>query len=238
MDTIGVVTEPDHPVYSRITERLAARGFEIQCFPPSRPLDRTAMDGLDALVNTAIRRGSFAALRYADRRGIETWNGFFPTTALSCRLLALHALERLNCPVPSIWLDSPERAAIRRRQFRWDDDPNHATTFFQERVRQEPVDRQYYAVDDGIETHVEAVRVRRELRADDRAIEDDDVDVTLATRVRELLGRFDARAIGVTFVDGEDATYAVDVDVAPTFVGTDLERRVADSWASLVTIGA
>lgn len=239
MDTIGVVSEPDHPVYSRVGERLAARGFDVQFLPPSRPLDRTAIDALDAFVNTAIRRQSFEALRYADRSGVETWNGFFPTTALSCRLLALDALDRLGCAVPELWLDSPSHPAIRRRRFRWDDPPDGThDTFYQERVREEPFDYRYYAVDDGIDTHVTAVRIRTHLDEAELALEEADVDVALATRVRELLGRFDARALVVTFVPGADADYAVDVDLAPSFAGTELERRIADSWASLATIGA
>lgn len=239
MDAIGVVGEPDHPVFSRVAERLAARGFEVEFFSPTEPFDRTALGALDALVNTTIRRSAFDALRYADGRGVETWNGFVPTTALSARLVALHALERVGCPVPDVWLTEPAEETVERRRYRWDGPVrDERATFYQERIRTTPVDFRYYAVDDGVETHVHAMRLTSKLGTDDLATQEADVDVELATRVRELLDRFGARALAVTFVPGRDDVYAVDVDVAPTFTGAGLERRVADSWASLATIGA
>lgn len=239
MDAIGVVSEPDHPVFSRVAERLAARGFEVEFFPPTEPLDRSAIAGLDALVNTALRRSAFDALRYADGNDVETWNGFLPTTALSCRLVALHALERVGCPVPDVWLTPPEGDAVRRHRFRWDGAVrDERAIFYQERIRAVPADFRYYAVDDGVETHVHAMQINASLGEGDLAMEEADVDVELATRVRELLDRFGARALAVTFVPGRDDVYAVDVDVAPSFAGAGMERRVADSWASLATIGA
>ncbi|MFC6975542.1 hypothetical protein ACFQL1_14225 [Halomicroarcula sp. GCM10025709] len=79
---------------------------------------------------------------------------------------------------------------------------------------------------------------RSKLTEQKELVGEGDVDITLAAQVRELLDEFGARALGVDFVRGEEEFYAVDVNPAPSFTGTGMERRIADSIASLTTIGA
>lgn len=238
METIGIVCEADHPVFAQAAERLAARGFGVEFFSPGEPVDRDALDDLAALANTVISRWSFAALREADRSGLETWNGFTPTTVLSCRLVALNALEQLGCNVPVAGSSRSDGDVVRTSRFRWDHPTAGREDVFVERVQSEPVTYRYYAVDDGVETHVQAMTIRSKLDGYRPAAEQADVDVELATRVRELLDRFEARTIAVDFVATREAFYAVDVDPAPDFFSAGLERHIADSIASLTTIGA
>jgi hypothetical protein len=240
MDTIGFICRSDHPVFWPVAERLAARGFHVRFFPPSDPMHPDDIDALAALVNKTIQPASFAALHYADRTGVPTWNGFLPTTALSCRLVALHALETVGCAVPAISFDKPDGEYVAKTRYSWEGPPTLGGEgdFYQQRIRTEPVDYKYYAVDDGINTHVRALTVRSKLTGRKRLLDEVDVDVSLAARVRELLDRFDARALGIDFVDSEDGFYALDVNPAPSFTGTGMERHLADSIASLTTIGA
>lgn len=238
MDTIGIVCEADHPVFGRVAERLAARGFDVEFLPPGEPVDRDALAAFDALANTVLRPRSFATLREADRAGVETWNGFTPTTVLSSRLVALNALEQLGCQVPATNPSGPDRDVVRKSRFRWDRSAGPQADVLLERVRSEPVISRYYAVDDGVETHVQATTVRSKPDGFRPSAEEGDVDVGLATRVRELLDRFEARTVAVDFVATREAFYAVDVDPAPDFFSAGMERVVADSMASLTTIGA
>ncbi|WP_225333661.1 hypothetical protein [Halomicrobium urmianum] len=246
MDTIGVIAEPDHAVFGRVAERLAARGFEVRFFEPGEPIDDGTVAGLAALVNGRLRRRSLAALRTADRRGVETWNGFLPSTALSSRLVAHRALEAVGCDVPDVRVaagDGDSGAAsdgryVARGLYDWDPPAGADRLLYRERVGDDAVHQKYYAVDDGVETHVTAVQVKSELIGDDSVICEADVAVQRATRVRELLDRFGARALAVEFVEDGDDAYAVDVDAAPSFVGAGMDRHVADSMASLTTIGA
>jgi len=239
MDTIGFLCRPDHPVFWPVAERLSARSFRVRFLPPDEHATAADVDGLSALVNASVHPGSFATLRYADRTEIPTWNGFVAPTALSCRLVALHALETVGCQVPDVRLD-PERGYVPRPRYKWGGASRLGSDgdFYQEQVRSEPVDYRYYAVDDGRETHVRAISVRSELSGTETLVDEIDVDVSLATRVRELLDRFDARAVAVDFVEGEDGFYAFDADPVPGFGGTEMDRRVADSVASLTTLGA
>lgn len=240
MDRIGFICEPAHSVFSAVAERLSARGFDIRFFRPGDPIPEADIDDLAALVNRTLRPESFSALRYADQAGIETWNGFLPTTALACRLVAFHGLERVNCRIPDIWFEKPDCEYVARTRYSWDGVPTDGDegAFYQERVRTEPVEYRYFAVNDGRETHLRALRVRSELTGTERAFAEETVEVTLAASVRELLDRFDARALSVDFAEGEDGFYALDVDPAPGFSGAGMERRIADSIASLTTIGA
>lgn len=240
MDRIGFICEPGHPVISDVAERLSARGFDVRFLRPGDPISEADIDDLTALVNKKIRPESFRALHYADRVGVETWNGFFATTALSCRLVALHGLERVGCRVPEVWFEKPDCEYVAKTRYSWDGVPTFGGEgdFYQKRIRTEPVDYKYYAVNDGRETHLRALRVRSKLTGTKEVIAEETVEVTLAARVRELLDRFDARALGVDFVSGADGYYAVDANPAPSFAGTGMERRIADSVASLTTIGA
>lgn len=241
MDTIGVICEPDDAVFGRAAERLAARGFGVEFFPPGEPVQPDDIDTLDALANSAMCRQSFAALSYADRNGVETWNGFFPTTALSCRLVVLNALERVGYRVPKIAFEQPEADYVGKSRFRWNGPAgvDGSTEFYQEAVGAEPAVERYYALDDGVETHLQALTVKTELTEQEPLLEETEVRVQLATRIRELLDRFDARAIGVDFViDDYGECYAVDISPVPSFDGAGMDRRLADSLASLTTIGA
>lgn len=240
MDTIGFICRPDDPVFWPVAERLSARGFEVQFFDPRDPIRRADIDALAAVVNRTVGPPAFAALRYADRTGVPTWNGFVPTTALSCHLVALHALETVGCTVPEIRFEKPDGEYVARTRYRWDATPapGGEGDFYQHRPRADAADYRYYAVDDGINTHVRALRVRSALTGKERVLDQADVDVGLATRLRELLDRFEARALGVDFTEGDEDFYALDVTPVPTFTGTGMERRLADSVASLTTIGA
>jgi len=241
MDTIGVICAPDDAVFGRVAERLAARGFRVEFFSPGEPIQPVDIDALDALVNQSLRRQALAALHYADHNGIETWNGYLATTALACRLVAFHALERVGCPVPHISLEKPQGEHVEMTRYCWDGPPaiSGGGDFYRAQVSTESVVHKYYALDDGIETHLTAITLRSKLTEDERILEETDVRVELATRIRELLDRSDARAICVDFVaDDEDEYYAVGVDPVPSFDGADMDRRVADSMASLTTIGA
>jgi len=241
MDTIGVICPPDDAVFGRAAERLAARGFDVEFLPPSEPISPAEIDALDALANRVARRQSFAALSYADRNGVETWNGFVPTTALSCRLVALNALDRIGCRVPEIRFDDPGDGFVGTTRYRWDGPPaiGGAVDFYQQMVGDDSVRYRYYALDDGIETHLQALTVRTELSEHDGLLDETEVRVELATRIRELLNRFGARAIAVDFVaDDRGEFYAVDMTPVPTFDGAGMVRHLADSLASLTTIGA
>jgi hypothetical protein len=241
MDTIGVICEPDDAVFGRAAERLAARGFDVEFLRPGEPIRPDDIDALDALANSAVCRQSFAALSYADRNGVETWNGFFPTTALSCRLVVLNALEQIGYRVPEIAFERPEGEFVGRSRFRWNGPTGVAAepAFYQEAVAAEPAVERYYALDDGVETHLQALTVRTALTEKGPLLEETKVRVQLATRIRELLDRFDARAIGVDFVvDEHDECHAVDINPVPSFDGAGMDRRLADSLASLTTIGA
>jgi len=130
---------------------------------------------------------------------------------------------------------------VEMTRYRWDCPPviSGGGDFYQEQVGTEPVVDRYYALNDGIETHLTTLQLRSKLTEHEPIVEETDVRVELATRIRELLDRFDARAIAVDFVAGEDGDfYAVGVDPVPSFDGADMDRRVADSMASLTTIGA
>ncbi|WP_324756719.1 hypothetical protein [Haloarcula montana] len=240
MDTIGFICERTHPVFWPVAERLAARGFDVVFFDPGERVTHAEIGDLAALVNETVRPESFAALHYADRVGVPTWNGFVPTTALSCRLVAFNALEAVGCRIPEITFEKPAGDSVARERYSWTGQPTLGGSgdFYQERVRIDPIDYKYYAVDDGRETHVRVLTARSKLTGQTDLVSEGDVDITLAAQVRELLDRFEARALGVDFVRGEDGFYAVDADPAPSFTGTGMERRIADSVASLTTIGA
>jgi len=242
MNTIGVICAPDDAVFGRAAERLAARGFDVEFLPPDEPIEPATIERLDALANRAVRRQSFAALSYADRNGVETWNGFVPTTILSCRLVALNALERIGCRVPDIAFEDPgDEAYVGMSRYCWDSPPaiGDEVEFYQRRVNAEPVRYRYYALNDGVETHLQTLAVRTALTERAPVLEEAEVRVELATRIRELLDRFDARAIAVDFVaDEQEEFYAVDASPIPSFDGAGMDRHLADSLASLTTIGA
>lgn len=241
MDSIGFLCDPTHPLLGPVAERLAARGFAVEFHRPTAPVAPGDVTGLSALVGGELHRTTLAALRYADANAVQTWNGFDATVALSARLVTLEALDSLGCRVPDVRFDGPRAGYVPGQRYAWDDSSAFAgpAPFYIEEVGTDSVTHRYYAVDDGRETHMRAIEVRTALPADDSLLRGTDVDVSLAASVRELLDRFGARAVAVDFTRGEDGEfYAVRATPAPTFTGAGMDRRVADSIASLTTIGA
>jgi len=239
MDTIGVLADPDHHVFGGAAERLAARGFHVDLYPPADGITVDEVEALDAFAVAELRPGAVAALRHADSVGVETLNGVVATTALGSRFVAHHALEGVGCQVPRVWAREPPDASTRPRDlFRWPDARSPAGGYFQEVLPAAPVRHRYYAVDDGVETHVTALGLKTRLREHARVFEEAEVDVERATRLRTLLDRFDARTVAVDFAGLDGEWYAVDVDPAPSYLHADMERHLADALASLTTIGA
>ena len=241
MDRIGFVCDPDHPLFRPVAQRLAARGFDVQFHRPVDPPTGAAVDALAALVGGVVHPTTFAALRYADANGVETWNGFTATAALSARLVTLDALDAVGCRVPDVRFDGPREGYEAGHRYAWDgptglDEP---APFYVERVGSDAVDHRYYAVDDGRETHMRALEVRTAPSGDTPLLRRTDVDVSLAALVRELLDRLGARGVAVDFAEGADGeSYAIRATPTPTFTGAGMDRHVADSVASLTTIGA
>jgi len=240
MDSIGFVCDPDHPLFRPVAGRLAARGFEVEFHRPTEQVAPADVDALSALVGGEVHPTALAALRYADANGVRTWNGFATTVALSARLVTLEALDAVGCRVPDVRFDGPRAGYAPGRRYDLDGSPalDGPAPFYVEAVGTEPVDHRYYAVDDGRETHMRALDVRRVVVDDEPVLQRADIDVSLAASVRELLDRFGARAVAVDFTEGEDGKfYAVRATPTPTFTGAGMDRRVADSVASLTTIG-
>ncbi len=241
MDSIGFVCDPDHALFRPVAERLAVRGFEVEFHRPSDSVAPADVDSLSALVCGTVHPTALAALRYADATGVQTWNGFVATVALSARLVTLSALETAGCRVPDVRFDGPSDGYEPGQRYGWEGPAtlDAPAPFHVEAVGGGPVEYRYYAVDDGRETHMRAVELRSELVDDDTALRQADVDVSLAASVRELLEQFDARAVAVDFTRGaDDELYAVRATPTPTFTGAGMDRRVADSIASLTTLGA
>jgi len=247
MDSIGFICDPDHPLMGPVAERLAARGFAVEFHRPTDPVTPADVAALSALVGGELHPTALSALRYADANAVQTWNGFDATVALSARLVTLEALGSLGCRVPDVRFDSPRPGYAPGRRYAWSGSlaADGTAPFYVEQVGTDSVDYRYYAVDDGRETHMRTLEVRTSL-PDETATHDDapllrgaDVDVSLAASVRELLDRLGARAVAVDFSRGEDGEfYALRATPTPTFTGAGMDRRVADSIASLTTIGA
>ena len=242
MDSIGFLCDPAHPLLGPVAERLAARGFAVEFHRPTDPVAPGDVTGLSALVGGERHPTALAALRYADANAVQTWNGFDATVALSARLVTLEALDSLGCRVPDVRFDGPRAGYVPGQRYAWDGSSGFdgPAPFYVEEVGTDPVDHRYYAVDDGRETHMRAIEVRTSLPDDDAPLlRGTDVDVSLAASVRELLDRLGARAVAVDFTRAEDGEfYAVRATPTPTFTGAGMDRRVADSIASLTTIGA
>ena len=240
MDCIGFICDPDHPVFHPVAQRLAARGFEVEFLHPADPIGPADVESLSALASGVVHPSAFAALQYADRLGIPTWNGFLAATALSARLVTLDALAAVGCRVPSVSFDGPREGYVPGYRYAWEGATalEGPAPFYVEALGDGPTHR-YYAVDDGRETHMRALSVQSAISDDERLLERTDVDVSLAASVRELLDELGARAVAVDFRRGGDGRfYALRATPTPTFTGAGMDRRVADSVASLTTIGA
>jgi len=96
----------------------------------------------------------------------------------------------------------------------------------------------YYAVDDGVETHVHAMVVRSEWTATGRPPRRPTSTSNWPPASASCSTGSGPGPSPSTSVATREAFYAVDVDPAPDFFGTDLDRRLRGLVRFLATIGA
>jgi len=230
---VGLICNEDHAVFSRVADRLAAAGVRVSVFEPGRPLDDDTLGDLSLLMNKKVDPASLSALVRAERRGLPTWNGS-QTMLLGVRLLGYRLLEEVGLRVPPVFFEPPPGDYVAKPfvdwHFRGDPVLNGEGDLYQEYVAAAHVDEKYYAVDVGPEITVRVLETTSKLHSDEKeplGLVDPDPDI--ASRVRRLLRLTGSQAIGVDVVEGERASWAVDVNPAMSFRHTGMEDELAAS---------
>ncbi|MFB6155139.1 MAG: hypothetical protein ABEJ22_04530 [Haloferacaceae archaeon] len=233
---VGIICEADHDVFAAVADILRARSLEVRFFEPGRRLAPAEIDALDLLANKKVAPASIAAIRYAERHGVPTWNGY-STVLLGIRLVGLRALEAVGFDVPPVATEKPaEGDYVAKSYCDWyfepDPERNGEGDLYQRLVPADPVDHKYYGVGDGEETRVVVLRTTSKLHGEKEYLGTVDPDPVLAARVRRLMGLADAQAIGVDVVWSEGVPYAVDVNPAMSFRYAGMEDVLADSMVA------
>lgn len=229
---VGLICREEHPTFGLVAERLRSLGYAVEFFEPGVDLLPAEIDALGLLLNKVVEPASFRALRYADRTGVPTWNG---TVAhfLAARLVGFNALEAAGFDVPPTTLDPPEGPYVAKELFDWRGGAyptvGGESDCYQELVAADPFDFKYYAVDDGLTTHVNCVLSRSKLHGEKEIIGEVTPDPEVVAKLRHLMHLVDARALGVDIVIAEGKNYAVDVNPAMSFEGADMVDVITDS---------
>lgn len=236
---IGLVCNPDHEVFAAVAAELEARGFEVAFLEPSRPVEPATIASLDLLANKKVTPASFRALRDAERLGVPTWNGA-TTMLLGARLVGLRALEAVGFAVPATTLEPPATPYVAKPRFDWLGGPdpvvNGAGDVYQPLLPAAPVDDKYYGVDDGDRVHVRALRSRSKLYGEKEPLAVVEPDPAVAEKVRALMAKTDAQAIGVDVIWSRGEPVAVDVNPSMSCRHVGLEPALADSMAARVSL--
>lgn len=229
---IGIVCNEDHDVFGVVGELLRDHGHEVGFLDPDRAIPETEIDRLDLLANKKVTRPAVDALRYAERTGVRTWNGYY-TVLLGARFVGYRALEAVGFRVPPVSTERPRGEYVAKSLVDWhgDENPHRGGEgeLYQAYVPASPIDDKYYAVDTGDGIHVRVVRSRSKLHGEKEHLGITAPDPTLAAKTRALLRAVDAQALGVDVVHADGRAYAVDVNPAMSFYGTGMEADLVRS---------
>lgn len=231
-EQIGILCADDQPVFTVVVNRLRDAGHTVRFFDPRSELSPSHIDDLSLLVNKQVFPLNLPALRYARRTGTPLWNNLVATIALSSRLIGLRALETVGFRTPRITFEKPEFEYVAKPSYIWHGDPelNGEGGFYQERIRTDPIDYKYYAVNDGARVQTAAKRVTSKLYGPKRFLNPVRPRSTLTRRLRRLINQLELRGVGIDFVkDDEDRFWAVDVNLAAGYRDSGLEPALCES---------
>lgn len=231
-EQIGILCADDQPVFTAVASRLRDAGHTVRFLDPRSKLSPTHIEDLALLVNKQVFPLNLPALRYARRTGTPLWNNLIATIALSSRLIGLRALETVGFRTPRITFEKPEFEYIAKPYDVWYGDPelNGEGGFYQERIRTDPIDYKYYAVNDGARVRTAAKRVTSKLHGPKQFLNQVRPKPTLTRRLRRLVNQLELRGVGVDFVkDDEDRFWAVDVNLAAGYRDSGLELPLYES---------
>ncbi|WP_227379114.1 hypothetical protein [Haladaptatus halobius] len=231
-EQIGILCADDQPVFTAVASQLRDAGHTVRFFNPRFELSPNHIDDLALLVNKQVFPLNLPALRYARRTGIPLWNNLVATIALSSRLIGLRALETVGFRTPQITFEKPVFEYIAKPNYIWHGDPelNGEGGFYQERIRTEPIDYKYYAVNDGTRVQTAAKCVTSKLHGPKRFLNQVRPKPTITRRLRRLVNRLDLRGVGIDLVqDDKDRFWAVDVNLAAGYRNSRLEPALYES---------
>lgn len=229
---VGLICNDGHSVFAEVADRVERRGATVRFFEPGRLLSEEELSGLSLLMNKKVDPASFAALTWADRNGVPSWNGY-RTMLLGMRLVGYRTLEHVGCRVPSVSFEKPAGDYVAKTFADWhfqpDPELNGDGDIYQRLVPTEPIDYKYYAVATGTDVEVRVLRTTSKLHGEKEPLGLTDPDPDLAERVRRLVRLTDSQAIGVDFVRADGEFWAVDVNPAMSFRNAGMEDLLAES---------
>ncbi|WP_440991797.1 histidine kinase [Haloarchaeobius baliensis] len=231
---IGITSDPEHPVFSVVGDRLVADGFDVRYFDATRTLPVDVLDGLAAFVTKHTRPGSVRSLVAAERHGVPTWNSATGVQVCISRLSQLCALETVGFHVPDVTRTKPDCDYVAKGLYHWDDvlEINGDGDVYEPLLPCERVDYKYYTVHDGERYRTVVLRATSKLDGEKTIVGRADPVPEHVDRIETLMDTLGMRGIGVDLVRTADRWYAVDLNPCPGFGGTGLEAVLADSIAS------
>jgi hypothetical protein len=235
---VGMICNDDHDVFGAVAELLRGDGCAVEFFEPGTSVPARALSRLDLLLNKKVDPHSFRALKRARERGIATWNGP-KTMLLGARLVGYEALQAVGCRVPEVSLEPFADDHVAKTYWDWhfhpDPEFNGTGDVYQRYLPARPIDYKYYGVDTGAGIDVQVLRATSKLDGDKEYLNLIDPVPELATKTRRLMRLFGSQAIGIDFVEYDDAFWAVDVNAAMSLRDAEMEPALADSIRHCLT---
>jgi glutathione synthase/RimK-type ligase-like ATP-grasp enzyme len=231
---VGITCRPDHPVFSAVAERLAARGYDVAFFDPEETVDDEELAALSLFVSKQTRPASVRTLVAAERLGVPTWNSATGVLVCVSRFSQLCALAGVGFDVPRATTERPEGDYVAKNRYHWNMSPevNGEGDVYEELLPADPVDYKYYVVDDGSTHRAAVLRATSKLWGPKRVLGTVDPVPRHVERIATLMDRLGMRGVGVDVLRVDDCWYAVDLNPCPSFGQTGLETALTDSIES------
>lgn len=235
---IAILGPEEHEVFGEVASILESRGKNIDFLDPEKVHSPRDISDYEGIVAKKSRPESFQTLRYASLEGVPTYNGFQTHMRTNHNPASCWHLERAGVEVPewSTYRDTgsemvrkPAMEIMREEPYMIENFEDVDGYFCQRYIENGGIDHKLYGV--RLEDGVEAVTVdtpskllsdsggrkRVETAEDFRAILESVMDV------------FRANMAGVDVISPEEGNYVVDVNSAPSYRGTGMEEKLADS---------
>lgn len=237
---LGILGPSDHEIFREVGRILQHRGISTDFLEYEEELEEE-LEPYNAILTKKSREEAFQTLKNAERRDIQTVNGFRTHMKTAHNPASYWHASEAGIKVPK-WstngsfeeenIVKPRLETSRLDPYIQNGEERSSDSFYQEFIENSGTDLKIYVVN-GRENKMFGVKTPSKIqqKGSRKPFQPDREMREIAEKAAET---FNARLLGIDLVENSGEYFAVDFNSAPSYRGTDAEEAIADNIEQLL----